>query len=126
MLDVLVHVARPVDVLHQIYPLWLQCPIDTLEDIERLGLIVYGVKGRDEIKGFGLRSLVEVAQIDGGKLGIVEPGSRHFLSRVGYRVLGKVHPHESAPGIERRQPGEHASSTASEVEHADALRETIS
>jgi hypothetical protein len=71
-----VHVARPADVLHQIHTLWLQRPINTLENIEWLGLIVNGVKGRDEIEGFGFSSLVEVAQIDGRELGIVEPGSR--------------------------------------------------
>jgi hypothetical protein len=80
-------VARPADVLHQIHPLWLQGSIDTLEDIEWLGLIVDGIKCCDEIKGFGLRSLVEIAQIDGSKLDIVEPGPRHFLSRVGNRML---------------------------------------
>ena len=72
MLDISVHVACPVDVLHEVDAFWLQCAMNTFEHIERLRLIVNGVEGCDEVEGLRFRILIEGAQIAGDELAIVE------------------------------------------------------
>ena len=44
--------------------------MDTFQNVERFGLIVYGVERRDQVKGFGLGGIVEVAQITDDELDI--------------------------------------------------------
>jgi hypothetical protein len=120
MLDVLVNVARSADVLHQVHAVWLQRSANALEDVERPRLVVDRIKGRDEVEGFGLRSLVEVTQIARDELDVVATRSRRVFSRVRDRTLRMIHSDESALGIECREPVQDERPTASYVKHADA------
>ena len=55
--------ARTLDVLHEVDAVVLQSAVDTPKHVERPGLVVHGVEGRDEVKALGLGGFVEVAQI---------------------------------------------------------------
>src|SRR5262249_6790387 len=125
MLNVLVNIARPADVLHQVNAVWLQRLMNTFQDVERLCLIVNSIKCCDEVEGFGRCSLVEITQIDRDEVDVVAPASRRFVACVRNRVLREIHPHESAPGIECCERVQNVPPTTSYVKHADALCETI-
>src|SRR5512139_2907942 len=49
VVDVLVHVARSPDILHQVPSFRLQCAMFPFQDIERSCLVVNGVERRDEV-----------------------------------------------------------------------------
>ena len=69
--DVLVHVARAADVLHEIHAVGFQGPMNALEHVERLGLVVYRIEGSHEIERLGLGAAVEGAEIDGNELDVL-------------------------------------------------------
>jgi hypothetical protein len=96
MLDVLVDVARSADVLHQVHAVWLQRSTYTLENVERPRLIVDRIKGRDEVEGFGLRSLIEVTQIGRDELDVVMAGLAQQFG-VSLRTARKLHRQMSRP-----------------------------
>src|SRR5690606_17717693 len=64
MLTVLVNMAGTADILHQVYPVRRQCAVDAPEHVERLGLVMHGVEGGDELERLGLGGPVEVGEID--------------------------------------------------------------
>ena len=84
MADVVADVARAPDVLHQVHPVGFQGAADSLQDVQRPGLVVDGVERRDDIEGLGLGRLVEAGQIALDELDIPQA----FRRRGGLPALG--------------------------------------
>ena len=63
VVEVLVVVARPLDVLHEVDAVRLQRPADPLQQSERPRLVVDGVERGDEGEGLRLGVDVEAAQV---------------------------------------------------------------
>src|SRR5918999_1687672 len=86
MREVVVDVAGGPDVLHQVDAVALEGAMNALQDIERLGLIVNGIEGRDEVKSFGLGGLVEIPLNDRWELHVAESFALDLLARGGHRL----------------------------------------
>ena len=81
MINVFVHLARPFDVLHQVYSAISQRSIDTFKYIQRFGLIVDCVKSRYQIERFLLGFLMKLTQIRDDKLHVAKFLLSRFLPR---------------------------------------------
>src|SRR5262245_41299982 len=68
VIDVLVNVARTIDVLHQVDAIVLQRTPNSHEHVEWLSLIVDRIERGDEVEGLRLCGPVEVAEIDRDEL----------------------------------------------------------
>ena len=73
MRDIILHVARSLDVLHQIHAFGFQRALDTAQNIQWLGLVMHGVKGCNAVKLFRLGDGVEIAQVRRDELQILQP-----------------------------------------------------
>src|SRR5262245_8713825 len=94
--DVLVHVARAADVLHEIHAVGFQSPMNALQHVERLGYVVYRIEGRHEIERLWLGSSVESAEIDGNELDVLETSFRRLVARIPSGLAREVHADEAA------------------------------
>src|SRR5687768_13707684 len=123
MIDVLVNVARPFDVLHQVDAIALQRVANALQDVQRLALIVHGIERRDEVERFGFGGLVEFAEVDRCKLNVLEALGRSLVTRGPNGFLREVHSHEAALREQFGQPVQSATTAASSIERSQATRE---
>jgi hypothetical protein len=94
--DILVDVARSLDVLHQIHAVGLERLMNAFENAERSALIVDGVERRNEVELFGRRRLVEIAQVTGNKLRVLQRLLGRLGAGEGDRLRLEIHPRESA------------------------------
>lgn len=76
MLAIVLVMARRVNVLRKINPVFLQRMPNTLEQVERLSLVVDCVERGCQVESVGLGVAVEVAQIAHLELQVVEPALR--------------------------------------------------
>jgi hypothetical protein len=88
--------ARSSDVLHQIHAVALQGAVNPLQEVQRLALIVNGVEGRDDVERLRLRGPIEVAEIDGDELDVLQGFGRRLLTCGASSILRQVHPDEAA------------------------------
>ena len=63
MFQVVVDMARSLDILHQIGAVSSQCLEYAFQHIERFGLVMNGVESCDEVEGLLLNGFVKIAQV---------------------------------------------------------------
>ena len=102
--DVVMHVARSPDVLHQVPSVRLQCAMDPFQDLQRPCLVVHGVERRDEIVLPGLRGRVETGRIADKELDVPQTLLRCLGARLADRLLRKVDSGEAAVGVLTGRP----------------------
>ena len=88
--------ARSFDVLHQVDAIARQRPVNALQDVQRLTLIVHGIERGDEGERLGRGHPVEVAEIGYHKLDILQRLGRSLVARGSQGFLRKVHSHKVA------------------------------
>lgn len=123
--DVLVHVAGAADVLHEIHAVGFQGLMDALEHVERLGLVVYRIKGHHEIERVWLGCRVEGAEIGVNELDVLQACFRRFVACMPSGFAREIHTDEAASRIELGKAHEDATPAAPSVEHSDAFREPL-
>src|SRR5688500_12116749 len=100
MLDNTIHLARPADTLQEKDADPPQRPMDALEDVEWLRLIVERVEGRNEVERLELGTLVEAAQIDGNESAVAEAFLCSLIAREGDGVRREIQACEAAARVQ--------------------------
>ena len=116
MVDVLVDVARALDVLHQVRAVRLERAPDALQERERARLVVHRVERRHVGEGLGLCVDVERAEVALLEADVVEPALGRLLRRVRDRVRRQVVALEAALREAFREHEERPPAAAAEVE----------
>ena len=81
MVEIILDFTRTMNVLHQVDTILFQRPVNSPENIQGPGLIVYCIKGRDQIKLFAAFFLINVSDIFCQKTDIVQSFLNCFVSR---------------------------------------------
>ena len=102
MFQVVVDMARSLDILHQIGAVSSQCLEYAFQHIERFGLVMNGVESCDEVEGLLLNGFVKIAQVGDLELGVLQSLLRGQVARKLNRFLGQVEARKVAVGIKFR------------------------
>src|SRR5215472_15784386 len=99
--------------------------MDALEDVEWPGLVVDRVEGGDEIERLRLGRPVEGGEIALRELDVAQAFLRGFAACVADRLRREVEAGKAAAWVELSQPDHSAAASATDIKHADALREPV-
>ena len=125
MIDVLVDMARSLDVLHQVDTIAFEGAVNALQEVERLALIVHGIERRDEVERLGFGHPVEFAEVDRGELNVLQALGRRLLMRGPYCFLRKVHSDEAALRKQFGQPVQNATAATPGIKPSQAAGQLV-
>ena len=125
MVDVLVVVARALDVLHEVRPAGLQRPTDPLQERERLRLVVHRVERGDEVGCPGSASVVERAQVALLERDVSETALGRLRPRELDRIVREVVAAERARREALGELEERPAAPAAEIEQRSAFVEAL-
>src|ERR1044071_9082833 len=116
MRNIVLHVARSLDVLHQINTVGFERAINAPQNVQWLRLIMHSVEGGDAVKPFRLSITIEIAQIDGEELKILQSTSRCFPISIINGLSRQVHSGEVTLWIQFGEAVEDAPAAATDIE----------
>src|SRR5688572_33240569 len=116
MAYVFVHMARALDVLHEVDAVSLQRAMDALQHAQRPCLVVHGVERGDAVEGARLCRRVEVAQVSDDEVDVVETLPGGLRARVADRLIREVDASEPAGGKQRGESVQDPAAAAADVE----------
>src|SRR5918999_209095 len=125
MVNVLMHMARTFNVLHQIDAVGFEGSVNAFENTERFRLIMNGVEGADEIEGLELGRFVKIAQIGDDKLDVPQFLLGCLFPCKEYCFAREIDPCKPALRIKLGQPVDDSPASAAYIQHMNSQRKLV-